>query len=182
MHLKSIIWSCLFLVLALVPLAELAGATYYLDSNTGDDARDGKAPETAWRSIERANMTTFQPGDRILLSAGSKWEGVTFQAQGSGQEGRPIIVDRYGEGAKPAIHGQGKVDVVVRLENQAYWEVNNLEITNFSASGPRDIRGVEVSARDQGVVKHIYFKGLDIHKVNAVSDYKNDGSTHSKSF
>lgn len=44
MHTKSKIWSCLLIALALAPFAELAGATYYLDNNTGDDARDGKAP------------------------------------------------------------------------------------------------------------------------------------------
>jgi hypothetical protein len=175
-------WLVLLFLLGFIPVKELAAATYYLDSKMGDDARDGKTPEAAWQSIERANRETFQPGDRILLKAGSKWDGVTFQPHGSGREGSPIVVDRYGEGAKPAIHGNGKVDVAVRLENQSYWEIQNLEITNFCASGPRDLRGMEVSARDQGWMKHIYLKDLDIHKVNAVSDYENDGSTRSKSF
>src|SRR3954451_19465656 len=98
---------------------QAAAATYYLDSKGGDDARDGKAPEAAWRSIERANRETFQPGDRILFNSGSKWEGVSFQPHGSGREGSPIVVDRYGEGAKPVIHGHGKVEAVVRLENQS---------------------------------------------------------------
>jgi hypothetical protein len=182
MHAASKI--CLFVVslTGCIPVTELAAATYYLDSTTGDDARDGTTGQAAWRSIERANRETLQPGDRLLLRAGSKWDGVTFQPHGSGREGSPIIIDRYGDGAKPAIHGHGKVDVVVRLENQYYLEIRNLEITNFSETGPRDLRGMEICAQDQGWAKHVYLKGLDIHKVNAVSDYKTDGSTRAKSF
>src|SRR5262245_61779431 len=78
-----------------------SAATYYLDSKSGDDARDGNAPEAAWRSLERANRETFQPGDRLLLCAGSQLNGVTFEPHGSGSEGKPIVVDQYGEGAKP---------------------------------------------------------------------------------
>ena len=70
-------WWFLLLALALIPFTELAAASYHLDSTAGDDARDGNSPESAWRSIERVNRETFQPGDRILLRAGSKWDGVT---------------------------------------------------------------------------------------------------------
>src|SRR5689334_2459649 len=112
MQTKSITRSCLLLILAFIPIAQSTGATFYLDSKAGDDGRDGKAPEAAWKSIERANRETFQPGDRILLAAGSQWEGVALQPHGSGKDGSPIVVDRYGDGPKPALHGQGKVDAV----------------------------------------------------------------------
>ncbi len=92
----------LFLLLNGITFTELSGATYYLDSNTGDDSRNGKTADTAWRSLELANRKTFQPGDHILLRAGSKWEGVAFEPQGSGSERRPIVVDQYGDGPKPA--------------------------------------------------------------------------------
>jgi|tagenome__1003787_1003787.scaffolds.fasta_scaffold20950474_2 hypothetical protein len=182
MHAPSKIWAFAVVLIGWIPVTELAAATYYLDSKTGDDARDGTAAQAAWRSIERANRETFQPGDRVLLSAGSKWEGVTFQPHGSGRDGSPITIDRYGEGAKPAIHGHGRVDVCLRLENQSYWEIQNLEITNQSDSGPRDLRGVEIRACDIGWIRHIYLRGLDIHGINAVSDYTTDGSTQRKSF
>src|SRR5262245_25416881 len=100
----------LFLLLASTVAAEVRSASYYLDSNAGDDALDGKTAHTAWRSLERANRETFQPGDRLLLKAGSKWEGTSFRPRGSGRDGQPIVVDRYGEGAKPALHGEGKVE------------------------------------------------------------------------
>jgi hypothetical protein len=172
----------LIMLLVGCPFARLCGATYFLDSNSGDDAHDGTAPMAAWRSFERANRETFHAGDHILLRAGSTWDGATFQPHGSGREGQPIVVDRYGEGAKPAIHGHGRVDVCLRLENESYWEIQNLEITNHSDLGPRDLRGVEIRAHDMGWARHIHLKGLDIHRINAVSDYKKDGSTGAKSF
>jgi hypothetical protein len=175
-------WSILLMVVGLIPCTELAAATYFLDSQNGDDRHEGHAPDTAWRSLERANKEIFRPGDRILLRAGSTWDGITFQPRGSGREGQPIVLDRYGEGAKPALHGHGRVDVCLLLENESYWEIQNLEITNHSDSGPCDLRGVEIRAHDMGWARHIHLKGLDIHTINAVSDYKKDGSTRAKSF
>lgn len=172
---------CLLILVACVFVTEAAGATYHLDSATGDDTRKGTSPATAWRSLERVNRKTFQPGDRVLLRAGDKWEG-TFQPRGSGTEGKPIVIDRYGDGSKPEIAGRGRVPVALRLENQSFIEVHNLAISNFSEAGERDLRGVEVRVRDLGWVKHVYLKGLDIHDVNGVSDYTDDGSTVAKSF
>ena len=137
----------LVILLGFWPDMRLCGATYYLDSRHGDDSRDGIAPEKAWRTLERANRETFMPGDRILFHAGDTWDGM-FEPQGSGNAEDPIVVDRYGEGAKPHLRGRGRVEVVLRLENQSYWEINNLEITNYCESGPRDSRGAEIRARD----------------------------------
>jgi len=168
-------------LLTILPAGRLAAATYYLDSRQGDDSRDGTSTEKAWRSLKRANLATFQPGDRILFHSGDTWEGM-FEPKGAGRDGSPIVVDRYGEGAKPLLRGRGRVEVVLRIENQSYWEINNLEITNYCESGPRDLRGVEIRARDQGWVRHIYLKGLDIHDINAISDYTDDGDMRAKSF
>jgi hypothetical protein len=161
--------------------ADAPAKTYYLDSKAGDDAHDGTAPGRAWRTLAKANAVTLQPGDRLLLKAGGSWDGL-FQPHGSGTTGRPVVIDRFGEGPKPVLHGRGQVPCVLRLENQQWIEVNNLEITNTNAGGPKDLRAVEVRAHDIGVVHHVHLKNLHIHDVNAVSDYKNDGSTVAKSF
>src|SRR5262245_31070875 len=94
-----------------------AGTTYYVDAVRGDDAASGRHPGVAWRTLERVNQTTFQPGDRILLRAGQSWQGQLWP-KGSGVAGEPIIVDRYGGGAKPRIDGEGLVGDAVRLFNQ----------------------------------------------------------------
>lgn len=54
-----------------------------------------------------------------------------------------------------------------KLRNQSYWEVNNLQLTNYSTAGIEfKRRAVYVEAADKGTISHIYLKNLDIHDVN----------------
>lgn len=169
-------------VAALAAALPAAATVYHLDSRTGDDANDGTSPERAWRSLERVGQTELQPGDRLLLRAGCEWTG-QLAPRGSGREGAPIVIDRYDDGPLPAVHGRGRVAWVFRLENQQYWEVNSLELTNFTAAGPpQRHRAVEIRARDLGWVRHIHLRNLLVHHVNAVADYRDDGDTVAKSF
>src|SRR5687767_1778162 len=55
----------------------LFAATYYV-SPTGNDAADGRSPETAWRSIARVNGKNWNPGDVVRFQAGK-----TFYATGN---------------------------------------------------------------------------------------------------
>lgn len=153
------------------PVAEAAGTTYYVDSALGNDDLAGTSEAAAWKTLTKVNTVTFSPGDRILLKAGSIWSGQYLDLKGSGAEGNPIIVDRYGTGAKPLIHfsntsvnGEG---FGVRLRNVSYWEINNLEIT--SGQQPTDMRrhGVLVVGEGTGAgsFRHIYVKNLDIHDI-----------------
>ena len=129
-------------------------ATCYVDSAAGDDAFSGRGPEQAWRSLRKVNDTTFRPGDRILFRAGGSWTG-QLRPGGSGASGRPIVVDSYGAGDRPAIHGNGAT-AAVYLRNQQYWEINNLEITNDApAEGYR--RGVLIRGDNPGrSLRHIH--------------------------
>lgn len=36
--------------------------TYYVDALAGRDEADGLSPDTAWRTIDRANRATYGPG------------------------------------------------------------------------------------------------------------------------
>jgi hypothetical protein len=143
--------------------AAASGGTYYVDSKSGDDKNSGASPRSAWRSVAAVNARIFKPGDRILLKSGCAWTGV-LAPQGNGEPGRPVVIDRYGDGAKPKIHGEGATAAVV-LKNQEHWEINNLEVTNDApAEGLR--RGVLVLAENVGrTVRHIYLRGIDVHHV-----------------
>ncbi|MEK3686186.1 family 16 glycoside hydrolase [Paenibacillus sp. FSL R10-2736] len=153
------------------PVAEAAGTTYYVDSALGSDNSSGTSETAAWKTLGKVNSTTFSPGDRILLKAGSVWTNQYLDLQGSGTEGNPITVDRYGSGGKPlidfgntAVGGEG---FGVRLRNVSYWEINNLEIT--SGQQPTDMRrnGVLVVGEGAGAgnFRHIYIRNLDIHDI-----------------
>ncbi len=165
-----------------MPLLPLGAATYHVDDQRGNDAREGISPERAWRSLERVNATTFAPGDRILLRAGGRWEGVALHPLGSGSPDKPIVLGQYGEGPRPALHGRGRVPWVLGLQNQECWELRDLEITNLTKGPPQRHRGVEIRVQDTGRARRVHLKNLFIHDVNAVSDYRNDGDTVAKSF
>lgn len=149
-------------------LAQSPGnTTYYLDSERGNDQRDGKSPDSAWRTIDRANSVLFAPGDKILFKAGSRFAG-HLAPWGSGKDGAPVTIDQYGEGAKPRIDAGGDFHEALLLENQEYWEVNNLELTNQGLVQRGYRYGVRVAAWDFGEMRHIQLKNLFIHDVNGM--------------
>jgi Right handed beta helix region len=153
-----------------------SGRVYYVDSVTGDDTRIGTTPESAWKSLSKVNATTFSPGDKILFKSGSSWTGQLWP-KGSGREGAPITIDKYGDGPKPVIAGAGLAEDAVLLKNQDYWEVQNLEITNKGA-GAAKRRGVHVASHDYGDMRHIYLRSLTIHDVNGIDSEKVNGGIH----
>jgi hypothetical protein len=92
--------------------------------------------------------------------------------KGSGATRRPIVIDMYGPGAKPAIHGGGEVAETVRLFNQHDWEIRNLEVTNSRpltgepGTNLRDLRGIEVAGDAGGTLNHFVIDGVDVHDVS----------------
>ncbi|GBF74010.1 hypothetical protein PA598K_02339 [Paenibacillus sp. 598K] len=158
---------------------EEAGVVYYVDALAGDDASSGTSEATAWRSLNKVNATTFAPGDTIRFKAGGVWKG-TLHPKGSGIEGSPIRIDRYGDGPKPLIAGDG-ASTAVYFYSQEYWEVRNLEITNYAATGG-ERRGIHVAGNSGGwnnpkVYRHFVFEYLDIHSVKGslAMDYAHNG-------
>src|SRR5262245_41802526 len=85
-------------------------ATYYVDADSGDDARSGTAVDQAWKSLERANRQVLQPGDQLLFRAGTRYCG-QLKPQGSGavRDGKlePIVIGQFGQGPRPRIDGEG---------------------------------------------------------------------------
>ena len=78
-------------------------ATYYV-SNSGNDTNSGTSESQSWKSIDKVNKSTFQPGDNILLKRGDIWrEQLTVPS--SGTEGHLITFGAYGSGNDPVISG-----------------------------------------------------------------------------
>jgi len=157
---------CLLLTV-IVPISA-SGGRYYVDSAGGNDRNDGRHETRAWGSLEKVNATVFAPGDTILLKAGGLWTG-QLHPKGSGSDGRPIVVDLYGTGNKPVISGNGMEKPVVYLYNQAYWEINHLEITN-DAAAMGDRVGVRVAAENAGLLNHIHLRNLNVHHIKGLVD------------
>jgi hypothetical protein len=74
----------------------------------------------------------------------------------------------YGTGAKPIVDGAGVAgNGVVYFNNQQYWEINNLEITNDAPSAG-DRRGIYLSAANSGVISHLYVRNCNIHNIKGM--------------
>jgi len=120
----------IFSYLLLGGAATSAGdTTYYVDSIDGHDDHKGISAQSVWKSLAKLDGIEFKPGDRILLRAGCRFAG-SLHPRGAGVEGKPIVIDRYGDGADPVVAGQGKVENTIRLHDQQYWEIRNLTVTN----------------------------------------------------
>jgi hypothetical protein len=163
------------LLMACASLLE-AGQSYYIDAGSGSDANIGTAPDVAWASLEKVNSVVFQPGDRILFRAGCEWKG-RLVLKGIGTAPEPITVDRYGEGKMPVIHGRGKWEATILLENVEYWELGNLEITNKGGKRKARRRGLVVRALDMGDCRGIHLKNLVIRDVNGLLEKKKGGGS-----
>lgn len=159
----------IFLLRIFIGTGQILPQTRYIDATNGNDLDDGISPLTAWKTIEKINNVTFSPGDSILFKAGEKWYGV-LKPKGSGEEGSPIVMDRFGSGPRPEIHGKGQDAYTLLLENQEFWEINNLRITNFKEvdlAEPLRKRGIYIKASDMGPVRHIHLFNLEVDSVNS---------------
>ena len=152
--------------------------TYYLDSSGGNDTLSGLSTNEAWKSLERANQITYQPGDSILLKRGSSWTGI-FEPKGSGRDGLPIVISAYGSGEKPVIDAGGAVSdgqeysATLRLFNQEYWLIRDIQVKNFGSS--RLYRfAILVEGRDIGTLHGFTFINVKVSDVNGI--IKNEGS------
>lgn len=79
------------------------GATYYIDSQGGDDSQSGLTTELAWKTIEKVNGTSFLPGDSILFKRNCIWREQLI-IPSSGTLSSPITFGTYGTGNNPVIY------------------------------------------------------------------------------
>ncbi|WP_289097611.1 hypothetical protein [uncultured Bifidobacterium sp.] len=127
---------------------------YFISSSTGDDARDGTAPDRAWRTLARGTETTFTPGDALLLERGSQFIGEALHLEDvTGTSDAPVTIGSYGDdtASAPLIaadgngrwfedyrapiggaphRNRGEVSTAVLLRDCSYIHVRDLEITN----------------------------------------------------
>lgn len=125
------------------------GTDYFLDATKGSDTASGTSPKKAWRTLAKANATTFRPGDRILLKAGEQWQDEQLWPKGAGSKGKPITISAYGDkrARRPYIATNGNVPSpfnadgtknpetvgltgAIVLRNTQYWTINNVELSN----------------------------------------------------
>lgn len=151
------------------PEVSAANTTYYVDSVNGNDNLDGKSQTVSgtvgpWKTLVKLSSVTFSPGDKILFKSGCTFSG-QFNAQGSGTDGSPIVVDIYGGTAKAIINGNGVDNGAIRLVNLQYWEFNNLEVMNDYTSASDLKCGIRVEGTNRSTLNHIYVQNCYFHDI-----------------
>lgn len=162
-------------------------ATFYVDSENGDDSADGMTPETAWKTLTKVNETQLIGGDRILLKAGSVFEDQALSIKSGGTAENPIIIDMYDgdvvgaeAGERPHIKGNGKnsfeyqgnqISYGLHIKNASHVQVNNVEISNQGDTRKLSV-GLCVEAAGCGVMQGVHINNVYIHDVNGMYEEK----------
>ena len=108
-----------------------ASGTFYLSAD-GNDNADGRTPQTAWRSLDRANQHLFAPGNQLLLQAGSIFSGMLYLEQAdAGDPSRPVVVASYGDGRATI---SATANSAVFVYNTGGVEVRDLNVLGGSGS------------------------------------------------
>ncbi len=150
--------------------------TFYVDSQNGDDNYEG-TQAAPWRSLSKVNSTTFDPGSQIFLKRGGVWNG-QLHPLGSGSSGSLNVIGAYGSGNAPLINGEGLVIAPVYLEDQEYWVIRDLELTNTDGTDQSQgkLFGIYVQQKISGIdYNHIHILNNDIHDVNGDVGGKDTG-------
>jgi hypothetical protein len=148
-----------------IPPPPSPATAYYLDCSAGQNGTGAK--NSPWNSLASVNAFSFKAGDRLLLKRGTACNG-SLVPQGSGAANTPIVIDAYGTGPQPVINGGG-AEEALKLFNQQYWEINNLEIAGGT------LYGVYVSGDTPNTsLNHIYLRNLNVHGATYTSSKRAD--------
>ena len=148
------------------PLPSVTAATNYVDCSA---SVDGNGTLTSpWNSLSDVNSHSFAPGSSVLFRRGTVCIGA-LQPQGSGIAGAPIIIDAYSVGTQPAIKADSSTEEAIRLFNQQYWEVGDLEVIGGAKYG------VYVGGNAPNTsIQHIYLRNLYVHNATGTSTQRGD--------
>jgi hypothetical protein len=135
--------------------AHAACTTYYV-SNSGSDSNSGCSASSPWASIAKVNATTFSAGNQILFQDGGSWTG-ELHPLGSGTNGDSIVLSSYGSGADPIIAGAGAA-AAVYLDDQQYWTIEDLYITNTTSAAAAIRSGIQLENDTSGILNGITIK------------------------
>ena len=106
--------------------ASANASTDYYVSPTGNDANAGTSAAQPWQSLNRLNLMSFAPGDRILLEGGVTHNGtLTFDTDDGGTAASPVVITSYGSGRATINAGTGSG---IRMYNTAGFKIVNLSL------------------------------------------------------
>ena len=74
---------------------EYTGKAYYVSAD-GSDENDGLSESTPWKTMDKVNNASLQPGDAVFFRRGDTWRATLYTKNS-------VVYSAYGEGAKPVL-------------------------------------------------------------------------------
>ena len=125
---------------------------YYVSSKSGDDAADGRTPETAWRTSARLETERIAPGSFVLFERGGLYRGTVVTSAG-------VTYTAYGKGPKPVIYGspENGADPAkwTQTENPCVWAYD---------IGHEDVGTLVFDEGRQHAIKHVLYTDKETGK------------------
>lgn len=91
----------LLIVVLLLRSGAILGDDYYVNIQHGNDNNNGSYSHP-WKTLDKVNSVSFEPGDRIFLRRGQVWRE-SLIIRSSGMKGNWIEYGAFGEGNNPLI-------------------------------------------------------------------------------
>jgi hypothetical protein len=140
--------------------------SYYVDCSAAEVGTG--ASDSPWNNLSSASSRTYLPGERILLKRGTTCAGQLVPS-GSGEDGKPITIDAWGAGSAPVIDAGTGNDAAVKLYNQEYWHIKNIETTGGTQFG------IVVANDQKRILNHFRLADLVVRDVNGTPVDKSTG-------
>ena len=102
------ILGCFIIIMIMITSQIFAGTIYYVDATNGSDSNSGTSPAIAWKTINKVNNSSFNPGDSILFKRGETWREQLI-VPSSGSIGNPITFSAYGSAVMPIITARDSI-------------------------------------------------------------------------
>lgn len=178
--------SLLFPTLAVQEKSIKASKSYYFNSDIGNNKNQGSINKP-FKDLNKVAELKLNPGDSILLAAGTTFYGSLVLNDVKGTLKQPIVISSYSPKTqmnenRALIDAKGFYSGVL-VENCSFVEIKNLVI---QANGggmindddkDRDMRcGVLVQATKSGVYEHVYVTGVTVKDIF----YENPGFIRDK--
>jgi hypothetical protein len=151
----------LLLILLMIDNSTIWSQSFYV-STSGDDARNGISPETAWRTIQKA-ANTVEAGSTVYIMEGVYNEPVTFTRSGNATAGF-ITFQNYNQ-EEVVIDGleiPGNRGNIFHLRNVSHLRLQGLEIRNYYMQGQANGAAIFI----EGHGRQIEIKNCLVYDIN----------------